>query len=467
MSNPSTADPYKKKVSLTALPVELILQITSSLRTRDLSALRLTNTHLSTIVDPQFTKKAFSTLSTNLSTPSLHRLNQISTSRFAPAVTHLLINPNPSTFHNALGYGTPWPRTQESWERNPKSGPATLARILSNLPNCTAFSLKQIGLDFGVRGYTDLLPQPVWNAKKSERVVLSDVVALLLTLLQHEKRSVSSFELEAVHEGINKTGLTLIASAFLIEGFAPAKYDFAIFGGLKELKVSYTLEHPLHGKFVAEILSHAPALENLLLNVRSATARGGRALFSTIFAVDFKCPFSLRRFKLAGARNNRHLVSRAGLARFILAQRGTLRVLDLTTIRLMETGNADADADADWDPVSGRHKGNEWVLFFSALKSASFPALRRIHLAGLELQDGYPTLDENMEQDVPCHKHVVFLAEAEFVPLGMDVPLLRGGKETACVRYDGCVEGVGAVLGMVCKCVVLRECEYVREAWMD
>ncbi|CAI7648891.1 unnamed protein product [Penicillium discolor] len=234
---------------LPSLPVELVELIAGFLDADGLLALRLVCRGLQKKTFHHFAQRFFSSIKTDLSEESLHRINALSQN----AALRPYVNGLAFMLQNGVGRGLVWDR--HPW--GPISAPLEVEAIRSlrdnliqNLTNCRSFFI----FCRYPEGHPDM-----------SHVTITDAVAVFFALVVDARLPVSSFHLIYA----NKYSRTLIMDMRRLPKLLYRQPEFKIvWANLQKLCLEQYLTLDNFG-FLLELVLSAPNLRTLLLNVGS------------------------------------------------------------------------------------------------------------------------------------------------------------------------------------------------------
>lgn len=232
-----------------SLPVELIELITGFVESEDILNLRLVCGEIQRKTFHHFAQRFFSSIKTDLSEDSLHRINAISRNTALRPYVHGLA----FMLQNGVGRGMVWDR--HPW--GPISAPLEMQAIRSlrddlthNLIHCRSFFI----FCRYPEGHPDM-----------SHVTITDAVAVFFALVIDSCLPVSSFHLIYA----NKQSRTLIMDMRRLPKLLYRQPQFKlVWGNLKKLSLEQYLTLDNFG-FLLELVLSAPNLETLLLNLGS------------------------------------------------------------------------------------------------------------------------------------------------------------------------------------------------------
>ncbi|EKV06674.1 Cyclin-like F-box [Penicillium digitatum] len=234
---------------LPSLPVELVELVAEFIDADGLIALRLVCRELQRKTFHHFAQRFLSSIKTDLSEDSLHRINALSQNvELRPYVNGLAF-----TLQNGVGRGLVWDR--HPW--GPISAPLEVDAIRSlrdnltqNLTNCRSFFI----FCRYPEGHPDL-----------SHVTITDAVAVFFALVVDARLPVSSFHLIYA----NQYSRTLIMDMRRLPKLLYRQPEFKnVWANLQKLSLEQYLTLDNFG-FLLELVLSAPNLQSLLLNLGS------------------------------------------------------------------------------------------------------------------------------------------------------------------------------------------------------
>ena len=168
------------------LAIEIVELIATFLEPADLPSLRFVCRELNRKTLKSFGRANFTTIQTNLSYKSLERIRSISESEHCAIYVRCLhVNASPD---GIIGHGFDWPRHSSGCLTEDLKGTALLRGLLSQcLLNCRSFLIDS---------YDEYEPR-----HDTDRLVPSDVVGLILSIVAEADLAVQSFTVQSSHHG--------------------------------------------------------------------------------------------------------------------------------------------------------------------------------------------------------------------------------------------------------------------------